>query len=135
MNKQLFVNNIFSLIIFIGFLFLNSNKLYCQNFISQKEFNKKITKDIVVIEFWADWNYKNKFEDLSKLNECLKYRVDIGQYENIKEEYNISSLPTVIIFNKGKEYIRFKANIMFELEASKKDIQKVIDNLLLEKFK
>tara|TARA_R100000655_G_scaffold3833_2_gene12718 strand:+ start:654 stop:1061 length:408 start_codon:yes stop_codon:yes gene_type:complete len=135
MNKQFIVNNIISYIFIIGFLLLNSVSLYSQDFISAKSFDKKISNDIVVIEFWAEWNDKNKFEDLSKLNECQKYRVDINENESLKDKYNIMALPTVIIFNDGKQEKRFNANISFELNATKKDIQNIIDNLILQKFR
>ena len=135
MNKQFIVNNIISYIFIIGFLLLNSVSLYSQDFISAKSFDKKISNDIVVIEFWAEWNDKNKFEDLSKLNECQKYRVDINENESLKDKYNIMALPTVIVFNDGKQEKRFNANISFELNATKKDIQNIIDNLILQKFR
>ena len=98
-------------------------------------FDKKISNDIVVIEFWAEWNNKNKFEDLDILSKCQTYRVDVNENESLKDKYDISSLPTLIVFNDGKEYKRFKANIMFELDATKKDIQKIIDDLILQKFR
>ena len=135
MNKQFIVNNIISYIFIIGFLLLNSVSLYSQDFISAKSFDKKISNDIVVIEFWEEWNEKNKFEDLSKLNECQKYRVDINENESLKDKYNIMALPTVIVFNDGKQEKRFNANISFELNATKKDIQNIIDNLILQKFR
>ena len=135
MNKKFIVNNIFSFIIMTGILFLNSYQLYSQDFINAKIFDKKISNDIVVIEFWAEWNDKNKFEDLDRLNECKKYRVDVNENESLKDKYDISSLPTLIVFNDGEEHKRFKANIMFELDATKKDIQKIIDDLILQKFR
>ena len=66
MNKQFIVNNIFSFIIMTGILFLNSYQLYSQDFINAKIFDKKISNDIVVIEFWAEWNDKNKFKRFLK---------------------------------------------------------------------
>ena len=41
------------------------------------DFDEKIAKNIVAVEFWADWNQANQFEDLEKLKECEKYRLDI----------------------------------------------------------
>jgi|TARA_R100001594_G_scaffold137806_1_gene181053 thiol-disulfide isomerase/thioredoxin len=135
MNKQLFVNNIISYITIIGFLFLNSISLYSQDFINARNFDKKISNDIVVIEFWAEWNDKNKFEDLGRLSECQKYRVDINENESLKDKYDIMALPTIIVFNDGKQEKRFNANIAFELNATKKDIQNIIDDLILQKFR
>ena len=43
-------------------------------------------------------------------------------------------MPTVIIFDEGEEVIRFEANIMMQLEATRKEIQKEIDKIYLAKF-
>jgi len=121
------------LLLFI-FLLILVGKSQSQEFISYDNFNNKIAKDIVAVEFWVDWNSSNEFADLSKLNDCSKYRVDIGKYPNLQKEYNITSIPTVIIFESGDEKERFKANIMFQLDADKKKVQKSIDNIMLAKF-
>jgi len=121
------------LLLFI-FLLLLIGKSQSQEFISVDNFNEKIAKDIVAVEFWVDWNSSNEFADLSSLNDCSKYRVDIGKYPNLQKEYDITSIPTVIIFESGEEKERFKANIMFQLDADKKKVQKSIDNIMLAKF-
>jgi hypothetical protein len=121
------------LLIFILILIVGS-KASGQEFISSDNFNDKIAKDIVAVEFWVDWNSSNEFEDLSSLSDCSKYRVDIGKYPDIQKEYNITCIPTVIIFESGDEKERFKANIMFQLDADKKKVQKSIDNIMLAKF-
>ena len=105
-----------------------------QDFINPNNFDDKIAKDIVAIEFWVEWNSGNEFADLSELNDCSKYRIDVGEYPEIQKKFNITCLPTVIIFESGEEKERFKANIMFELEADKKEIQGRIDDIMLAKF-
>ena len=52
----------------------------------------------------------------------------------MKEKHSIVSVPTIIVFNDGEERKRFESNIMMELEATEKDIQKEIDKIMLEKF-
>ena len=49
-------------------------------------------------------------------------------------EYNVSAIPTVIVFDNGVEKERFNANIMFQLEADKKTIQNSVDTIILNKF-
>ncbi len=105
-----------------------------QDFISNDEFKNKTAKDIVAVEFWVGWNSSNEFSELSELNDCSKYRVDIEKHPQLQEKYNVTSIPTVIIFESGEEKERFNANIMFELEANKKQIQKSIDNIMFAKF-
>ena len=43
-------------------------------------------------------------------------------------------MPTVIVFDEGIEIARFEANIMMELQATRKDIQNEIDRIYLAKF-
>ena len=104
-----------------------------QEFINS-DFKEKIAKDIVAVEFWANWNSANQFAELNKLKECEKYRLDIMVKADIQAEYNITGIPTVIIFDNGVEKERFLPNIMFQLEADKKVIQNSIDTIILNKF-
>ena len=101
---------------------------------NEANFQDKIAKDIVAVEFWVDWNKSNEFAEFSELKDCEKYRVDIGRFPSLQKKYNVTCIPTVIIFESGEEKERFKANIMFQLDASKKDVQKSIDGLMYAKF-
>ena len=98
------------------------------------DFKERIAKDIVAVEFWADWNSTNQFADLIKLKECEKYRIDIMANADTQAEYNITGIPTVIIFDNGIEKARFNPNIMFQLEADKKIVQHSVDTIKLNKF-
>tara|TARA_R100000458_G_C8210645_1_gene198224 strand:- start:514 stop:906 length:393 start_codon:yes stop_codon:yes gene_type:complete len=122
------------LLLFLLFLVFISIKASSQEFITKDNFKQKIAKDIVAVEFWVSWNSSNEFVDLSNLNDCSKYRVDIAKYPGIQEEYEVTCIPTVIIFESGEEKERFKANIMFELEADKKEVQERIDQIMIAKF-
>ena len=104
-----------------------------QDFING-DFKDRIAKDIVAVEFWADWNSANQFADLVKLKECEKYRLDIMANADIQAEYNITGIPTIIIFDNGVEKERFNPNIMFKLEADKKTVQHSVDTIKLNKF-
>ena len=107
---------------------------FSQDFVTTNNFNDKIAKDIVAIEFWAGWNESNQFNELNKLNDCNVYRIDIMSYMDIQNEYNVTAIPTVIIFDNGVEKTRFKPNIMFQLEADKKMVQHSVDTITLNKF-
>lgn len=121
------------LLVFLIVLF-SISKMNGQEFLTSSNFDTKITKDIVAVEFWVGWNQSNEFSEFIKLDDCEKYRVDIEKYPDIQEKYNVTCIPTVIIFESGEEKERFKANIMFELEATKKDVQNSIDKIMLAKF-
>ena len=105
-----------------------------QGFINENDFEDKIAKDIVAVEFWAEWNKQNEFAELSKLKDTNVYRVDIMHCSKLQVEYNISAVPTIVLFDNGVEKERFNANIMFQLEADKKIIQNSIDTITLNKF-
>ena len=114
--------------------FLGTTMGLTQTFATNETFKDNIAKDITVVEFWADWNSANQFNELDKLKECNKYRVDIMHCSDLQADYNITAIPTVVIFDNGVEKERFGANIMFQLEADKKTIQNSVDTIILNKF-
>ena len=130
--KQIEISNyIYVLIMLLAF---GCGTVVGQEVITVSNFDNKIAKDISVVEFWADWNKQNQFNEIVKLKETSKYRVDIMHCTDLQTEYNITAIPTVIIFDNGVEKERFNANIMFQLEADKKTIQNSIDTIILNKF-
>ena len=88
---------------------------------------------VSVIHFNSEWNAENNF-DVSVLKECTKSDVVICHNPDMQEKHKIRAVPTVIVFDDEEEVIRFEANIMMQLEATKKDIQAEIDKIMLEKF-
>ena len=88
---------------------------------------------VSVIHFNSEWNAQNDF-DIATLKDCEKVNITICHNPEKQEEHSILSVPTIIVFDDGEEKMRFEANIMMELEATKKDIQKEIDKIMLEKF-
>ena len=105
-----------------------------QDYITADNFKNKIAKDVVVIEFWAEWNQTNQFNELNKLKGCNVYRIDIMSYMDIQMNYNVTAIPTVIVFDNGIEKESFNANVMFKLEADKKTVQHSVDTITLNKF-
>ena len=90
-------------------------------------------EDICVVEFNAGFNKANSVDWLDKLGDCGVMRVDIQESPDLQKEYNIVVVPTIIVFN-GEEKKHFQANIMMTMEATRKDIQSVIDEILMEAF-
>jgi len=129
--KQLEISTFVYILVMI--LIFACGTLKGQEFING-DFNERVAKDIVAVEFWAEWNAANQFNDLSKLKECETYRLDIMANGDTQAEYNVSAIPTVIIFDNGVEKCRFNPNIMFQLEADKKIVQNSVDTIILNKF-
>tara|TARA_R100000458_G_C8239497_1_gene218968 strand:- start:736 stop:1143 length:408 start_codon:yes stop_codon:yes gene_type:complete len=114
--------------------FLGTAMGLAQETITASNFDSKIAKDVVAVEFWAEWNKANQFDELVKLKDTNVYRVDIMHCSELQTEYGITAIPTVVLFDNGVEKERFGANIMFQLEADKKTIQNSIDTIILNKF-
>ncbi len=119
--------------IFMMLLMFACGTAFSQDFING-DFNERIAKDVVAVEFWAEWNASNQFNDLIKLKDCEVYRLDIMANADTQTKYNVSAIPTVIIFDNGIEKTRFLPNIMFQLEADKKVVQHSVDTITLNKF-
>ena len=43
-------------------------------------------------------------------------------------------VPTIVIYSGGEEAARFQANIMMTMEATKKEIQNKIDEVIMDAF-
>jgi len=129
--KQIEISNYIYVLIML--LIFGCSAAFGQTFING-DFKDRIAKDVVAVEFWADWNKANQFAELNKLKECESYRLDIMANSDIQNKYNITAIPTVVIFDNGVEKVRFGANIMFQLEADKKTIQNSVDTIILNKF-
>ena len=120
--------------VFVMLLVFSIGTCSAQEFADASNFKNKIAKDVVAIEFWADWNKMNQFNELNKLKGCNVYRIDIMSSMDIQNDYNVTAIPTVIIFDNGIEKERFNPNIMFKLEADKKTVQHSVDTITLNKF-
>ena len=108
----------------LGFLFLSffafSQKSPCKD-------------DICVVQFNAGWNSTNDVEWINELNDCGIQYIDIAVNTEAQSKYEIVVVPTIIVFN-GKEVKRFQADISFAMKATRKDVQEVIDEILMSDF-
>tara|TARA_R110002020_G_scaffold80470_2_gene200765 strand:- start:559 stop:885 length:327 start_codon:yes stop_codon:yes gene_type:complete len=88
---------------------------------------------VSVIHFNSEWNADNNY-DISILKDCEKSDVVICDSPDLQEKHNIYAVPTIIILDNNIEIARFEANIMMQLDATKKEIQNTIDQIYLAKF-
>jgi hypothetical protein len=90
-------------------------------------------EDVCVVQFNASWNASNNVEWVDKLKDCeIKY-IDIATDTKSGTKYNITVVPTIIIFN-GEEVERFEADISFAIKATKQEIQEVVDEIVMDQF-
>ena len=90
-------------------------------------------EDICVVQFNAGWNSSNDVEWVSNLKDCEVQYIDIAVNTDAQNKYEIVVVPTIIVFN-GKEVKRFQADISFAMKATKKEVQAVVDEILMDQF-
>ena len=103
-------------------------------FTSTLAVSQDFSDGMVVVEFNASFNKTNEVAWLSKLTDCETQRVDITADSRWSKEYKIVVVPTIVIFNNNEEVKRFQANIMMTMEATKKEVQNSIDEIVMEAF-
>jgi len=89
---------------------------------------------IVVTHFNAEWNDPNKVSYIGKLTDCDIVYVDIAKSPKLQTKHEIVVVPTVVIFKDGEEMKRFQADISFAMKATRKEMQGVIDELIMSDF-
>jgi len=94
--------------------------------------------ECVIVQVNADWNIKASI-DLGRLKNCKWFNasIDDKQYGAVlADEWNIKSVPTIVMFEYGKEVKRFEAGLSFDLDEDKikKEINNEIDKIMLRRF-
>ena len=89
--------------------------------------------ELCVVQFNAGWNSANDVEWVGKLKDCEIQYIDIAIDADAATEWEIVVVPTIIVFN-GKEVKRFQADISFAMKATKKEVQAVVDEILMDQF-
>ena len=89
-------------------------------------------KDVCVVEFNASWNEQNAVDYLDDLTDCGVKRISIDE-GSWQKDYDIVVVPTIIVFN-GEEVKRFQADVSFTIDAKLKEVQAVIDEILMSSF-
>ena len=86
-------------------------------------------KECAVVQVNASWNFANRL-DIAKLKDCYIAEVDLTNKTIgavIQKEWSIKVVPTIIIFQNGKEVKRFEAGI-----SMKFDEQSVLESIRKE---
>lgn len=77
--------------------------------INDQNFDKTLTlHNVLVVDFWATWCRPCKMfspilEEISKENNIWIAKIDVDQNPIQASKYSITSVPTTIIFENGKE--------------------------------
>ena len=112
---------------------------YSQEWIDDKTFNDAISShsgfdahdEIIIVEFYAEFNKDNAFKDREKLEGVTYYMCNIADSPNIKKQYRVRMAPTLIVFLDGAVIKQYKAGLdlecpvtLPELRASIAEVQK-----------
>ena len=85
---------------------------------------KELIKEKTLVDFYANWCGPCKMiaPELEKAESFVKVvKVDVDEFENLAKEYGVMSIPTLVLFENGKEV---KRNIGF---IDKDRIEKFVD--------
>lgn len=75
---------------------------------NEENFNDLINKDIVLVDFFANWCGPCRMlspiidEIAEDRNDFDIVKVDVDQNPNLAQQYGVMSIPTLMIFKKGK---------------------------------
>ena len=104
--------------------------------LNEKNFNVAKRSGITLVEFWANWNVANKITllDSITIEDAKIYRVLIDTNMVLAASEKIVVVPTIIFYDDGKEFKRLQADLTFKMKVKKKDLQGVVDEILMSKF-
>ena len=82
--------------------------------LTDQNFNQQIKKGVILVDFWASWCAPCKMMApvLNELSEALTDNKSVGKVNveiarAVSSQYNIRSIPTMVLFKDGKEVNRF----------------------------
>ena len=132
------MNYYYGMVYLLG-LCLSLSSLWSQGKLKDLQQIQLLSQDeCVIVQVNADWNAKASMV-LGRLKICKWFNASIDDEKYgavLANEWNIKSVPTIIMFEYGKEIKRFEAGLSFNLDEDKikKEINKQIDEIMLRRF-
>lgn len=79
--------------------------------LTQETFKEAISEGRVLVDFWADWCDPCRamnpiLEDLDRSGVIAVAKVNIDQETRLPIEYDVYSVPTMVVFEDGEERMR-----------------------------
>ena len=104
--------------------------------LTDENFERATSRGLVVVEFWATWNEKNKVVLLDGWDtfDAKVYRLNIDLYPEIQANNDVVILPTIIFYDEGEEVKRLQGDMSFSLKTSIKEFENIIEEILSSKF-
>jgi hypothetical protein len=82
-----------------------------------------------LIHINAEFNKSNDWYGLKIIEGIKVYNGYIDQNPAIQNKYNITKVPTLILFRDGEEIERWEAGLDMKLHITSSEVQKEIDSL------
>ena len=105
--------------------------------LSAENFDRDIKRGVVVIEFYAGWNEANIvkiLDDWDNFEVSRVFRLDVEKYDKIMTSEKVVVLPTIIFYLDGEEADRLQGNMKFQLETTKEELDRMVEELRGSKF-
>ena len=105
--------------------------------LTDENFDKAIKRGMVVVEFYASWNKANMVTLLDEWDNFEVNRVcrlDVEKYDKIMTAEKVVVLPTIIFYLDGEEAARLQGNMKFQLETTKEELDRMVEELRGSKF-
>ena len=93
-----------------------------------------VHSQITVIHFNASWNASNDVKWFGDLTDCKLKNIDIATDAQVGTDHKITVVPTLLVLIDGEEEERYEADISFSMQATKKEVQEVIDEIVMDQF-
>ena len=105
--------------------------------LSAENFDRAIKRGVVVIEYYAGWNEANIVKILDEWDNfevSRVFRLDVEKYDKIMTSQKVVVLPTIIFYLDGEEAARLQGNMKFQLETTKEELDRMVEELRGSKF-
>ena len=105
--------------------------------LSAENFDRAIKRGVVVIEYYAGWNEANMVKILDEWDNfevSRVFRLDVEKYDKIMTSEKVVVLPTIIFYLDGEEADRLQGNMKFQLETTKEELDRMVEELRGSKF-
>ena len=105
--------------------------------LTDENFDRAIKRGVVVIEYYAGWNEANIvkiLDDWDNFEVSRVFRLDVEKYDKIMTAEKVVALPTIIFYLDGEEAARLQGNMKFQLETTKEELDRMVEELRGSKF-
>ena len=104
--------------------------------LTDENFDRAISRGLVVVEFWAGWNEMNKVAILDEWDtfDAKVFRLNIESFPQIQADNNVVILPTIIFYDDGEEVKRLQGDMSFTLKTTTTELDEIVEEILGSKF-